>query len=340
MAVFKERCPNCGGIIILSESLSIVECDYCSTTYSLSDLQKIKESISTEHTKKKENNRNLNENEHYESALDASKADEISIEELCKKAEMALESEQWKIANSYSDEIIRRNPKFAKAYLYRLLADCRIFQKEELAKREIPFDGNDNYRLLIRFADVYLKSEIEKYSDTVKQRYLEKSEKLNKEEQEKKRKKRIALLTTILIIIATYIIAGSIKNASYRVELFSVKITEKVNSDYEDHNVQFVFKFNINNESPHNANYLEGYITISDAEGTVLANGSTWFRGVIDSKNTNYFELSLDLDRSAATTRIWNTDFSDLVIKYRITEIHFDDGTIKEYQTKDVIVNK
>ena len=86
--------------------------------------------------------------------------------------------------------------------------------------------------------------------------------------------------------------------------------------------------------------YLGGYITISDAEGTVLASGGTWFSGTIASKNSNYHELSFDLNRGAATTRLWNTDFSDLVIKYRITEIHFDDGTVKEYSQTDVIVNK
>ncbi len=72
----------------------------------------------------------------------------------------------------------------------------------------------------------------------------------------------------------------------------------------------------------------------------VSASGGTWFSGVIASRNSNYHELSLELDRSTATDHIWNTDFSDLVIKYRITEINFDDGTVKEYTGKDVIVNK
>ena len=85
---------------------------------------------------------------------------------------------------------------------------------------------------------------------------------------------------------------------------------------------------------------MEGYITICDAEGTVLASGGNWFSGVISARNSNYHELSFDLDRSAATTRLWNTDLSDLVIKFRITEIHFDDGTVKEYRGKDVVVNK
>lgn len=147
---------------------------------------------------------------------------------------------------------------------------------------------------------------------------------------------KVIIFGIILAIIGVPIL----NKASYRGGLFSVEVTDKVNVDYDDYTASFVFKFNIINDSFHNANYLEGYITISDAEGTVLASGGTWFSGVISARNSNYHELSFDLDRSAATTRLWNTDFSDLVIKYRITEVHFDDGTVKEYTGKDVIVNK
>ena len=52
-----------------------------------------------------------------------------------------------------------------------------------------------------------------------------------------------------------------------------MEVTDKVNVDYDDYTADFVFKFNIINKSFHNANYLEGYITISDTEGNVLASG-------------------------------------------------------------------
>lgn len=387
MAVLKERCPNCGGTIILPPNAIVGECDYCGMTYSLSELQKIKDAINEGQQISKENDCNFDENESYESALDTSEADEISIDELCKKSEMALESEQWQIANRFSDEILRRNPKFAKAYLYKLLAEHKVFKKEELANVKRPFDDSDNYRLLIRFSDVYLKSEIENYSETVKARYqaetlenqyqalcrqtstasteqqyqvlansfyhlgdykdskklaaeyLKKFKSANKQSEAKAKRKRLFVKIIIFGIILAIVGVPILKKVSYRAGLFSVEVTDKVNVDYDDYTASFVFKFNIINESFHNANYLEGYITISDAEGTVLASGGNWFNGAIASKNSNYFELSLNLDRSAATTRIWNSDFSDLVIKYRITEIHFDDGTVKEYTSKDVIVN-
>ena len=388
MAALKERCPNCGGIIILPPNASIGECDYCGTTYSLSDLQKIKEATSAEQTTSIENERAPNENGYYESALDTSEADEISVEELCKKSEMALESEQWRIANSFSDEILRRNPKFAKAYLYKLLAEHKVFKKEALANVKKPFDDSDNYRLLIRFADVYLKTEIENYSEAVKTRYqaetlenqyqalcsqsgtasteqdyqklangfyslgdykdskkfaaeyLKKFKSANRQSQAKEKRKKLLRKVIIVVIVLALIGIPILKKASYRAGLFSVEVTDKVNVDYDDDTVSFVFKFNIINESFHNANYLEGYITISDAEGTILASGGTWFSGVIASQNKNYHELQLDLGRDGAGVRIWNADFTELIITYRVTEIHFDDGTVKEYSGKDIVVNK
>lgn len=387
MEVLKERCPNCGGTILLHDKSKVGECDSCGMTYSLSDLQNIKEApIILE--RKAVKSEDLGEDIYYESALDTNEADEFSVEELCKKSEMALESEQWQIANSFSDEILRRNPKFAKAYLYKLLAERKVFKKEELANLKKPFENSDNYRLLIRFADVYLKSEIESYSEAVKARYqaetlenqykalcsqmeiasaeqqyqalangfhnlgdykdsrrlaaeyLKKFKSAKEQSQAKAKRKKLLVKIIIFGVILAIIGVPVLKKVSYHAGLFSVEVTDKVNVDYDDYTASFVFKFNIINESVHNANYLEGYITISDTEGTVLASGSTWFSGAIASRNSNYHELSLELDRSTATDKIWNTNFTDLVIKYRITEIHFDDGTVKEYTGKDVIVNK
>ena len=293
MAVLKERCPNCGGTIVIAKNASFGECEHCGATYSLSDLQKIKEEIAEGQQIIRETDCDCDENKYYESALDTSEADEISLNELCKKSELALESEQWQIANDFSDEIIRRNPKYAKAYLYKLLAEYRVFKKEELAKLETPFDDNDIYRLLIRFSDIYLKTEIENYSSIVKNNCqaktlesqyqalcrkiktasigkhyleaangfhklgdykdsknletecLEKFKNATKKEHKKKIIKRFFLGIVILGIVFTIVGLPLLKKASYRLELFSVEVTDKVNVDYDDYTASFVFKFNI-----------------------------------------------------------------------------------------------
>ena len=168
MAVLKERCPNCGGTIVISNHSDTGECDSCGGVFSLSDLQKIKEAIAFSQARIRENDYGSEDSEHHEAALDTSETEEIPFEVLCVKTEMALEAEQWRAAKNFVAEIIRRNPKFAKAYLYRIMIDRRVFKKEELAKQEKPFDDSEHYRLLMRFADVYLKSEMEQYNQIIK----------------------------------------------------------------------------------------------------------------------------------------------------------------------------
>lgn len=354
----------------------------------MSDLQKIKEARLMEQYASRENDQDTEEKGEYKTALDISEADEISLEKLCEKIEVALESEKWQIANSFSNEILRRDPKYAKAYLYKLLAERKVFHKTALANLETPFDDSDNYRLLIRFADVYLKTEIESYSEKVKLSYqartiearyqalcnklakaytgshyqevangfrelgnykdsikratecLEKSKKAISKERRRPILKKVAIVAVILAVVLGIVGFKMLKAASYKAELFVVEVTEKVNVYYDDNKVYCVFKINIINNSKYNANYLKGYITISDAEGTVLASGSAWFTGVIASQNKNYHELDLDFDRGGVGERIWNADLSDLVVTFRITEIRFENGTQKEYSEKDVVVNK
>lgn len=387
MAVLKEQCPNCGGTILLIDRSKVGECDSCGMTYSLSELQQIKKNqLASKRNALKSDD--LVKDIHHKSTMDTDEADECSIEVLCKKAEMALEAEQWNVAHSFSNQIIRKNPKFAKAYLYKLLADYRIFKKEELEKCEKPFAENDNYRLLIRFADVYLKAEIESYSETVNSKYvikvletqyqtlcrqasvaiteddfqklangfyklrdykdsknlfeiyLKKFEILNRQKKAKARRKKFLKTMIFVCIVFALIATIALKKASYRADLFSIQITDKINDRFDDNHVYCLFEFEINNNSSHNATYLEGTMTIKDTDDNVLSSGTVWFSGEIDAKSTSYFDLSWEMKRTVDATQIWNTDYAELVIMYKITEIHFDDWTIKEYIGKEVVVNK
>ena len=175
MVVLKERCPNCGGTIFISDPSGAGECDSCGSVFSLSDLQKIKETIAFNQARIRENDYGAEGSERCEAALDTSDTEEMPFEELCLKTEMALEAEQWRVAKNFVEEIVRRNPKFAKAYLYRIMIERKVFKKEELAKQEKPFDDSDHYRLLMRFADVYLKSEMEQYNETIKRNAQERA---------------------------------------------------------------------------------------------------------------------------------------------------------------------
>ena len=162
--MIKEKCPICGGTILLPEDGNVGECDSCANHFTLSELQNI------------QNRQNAASESFFDSEADDTATaftdpDEASVAELCKMAKLALESEQWDLAFRFANEIIERDPKYAEAYLYRLLASMRLYKKEELANCQTPFESDANYRLLMRFADTYLKMEIENYSEEVNARY-------------------------------------------------------------------------------------------------------------------------------------------------------------------------
>ena len=144
MAVYKEKCPTCGGQIEIKQGETFGICDSCGNTISLSELSKLKSKkyVPPVETTKKSTNEDIE----YDSAFDVDESTELSYEELCEKIELALETEEWYIANEYSDEILRRDPKNAYAYLYRLLSDLHLYKKEDLASCGKDFSDYENYR--------------------------------------------------------------------------------------------------------------------------------------------------------------------------------------------------
>lgn len=171
MAVYKEKCPTCGGQIEIKQGETFGICDSCGNTISLSELSKLKSkkyNPPVETTKK-----STDDDFEYDSAFDVDESTELSYEELCEKIELALETEEWYIANEYSDEILRRDPKNAYAYLYRLLSDLHLYKKEDLASCGKDFSDYENYRLFSRFADEYILIEINNYLDCNKQKIQE-----------------------------------------------------------------------------------------------------------------------------------------------------------------------
>lgn len=55
------------------------------------------------------------------------------------------------------------NPESAELYLIKLMRECEVSTKEELAKADEPFDNSENYIKLLQLADEELSSEIKSY---------------------------------------------------------------------------------------------------------------------------------------------------------------------------------
>lgn len=171
MSTYKEKCPICGGTIEIQQGKTFGICDSCGNTISLSELSRIKSQKGRNQDSSLAEGKS--EGEEYSYAFDLDESSELSFDELYKKIDLALEAEKWNIANEYCDEILKRNPKDAYAYLYKLLSELRLYKKEDLASCGKDFTEYENYRLFSRFADEYIKAEIQNYADCNSQQIQE-----------------------------------------------------------------------------------------------------------------------------------------------------------------------
>ena len=84
----------------------------------------------------------------------------VNINALIERAYMFLEDEKWIEADKYFERVLDQDPKNARAYLGKLLAELNVKELEELENCECFFDDKDNYKKAIRFANEELKTEL------------------------------------------------------------------------------------------------------------------------------------------------------------------------------------
>ena len=105
------------------------------------------------------------------------------IEPLLKRMFMFLEDGEFARADEFCERVLNQDPECAEAYLGKLMVDLKVKTKEELKDSSKPFDGNNNYRKVIKYASedlTYYLSDCIKY---INERYeeTEKVEKIRKE---------------------------------------------------------------------------------------------------------------------------------------------------------------
>ncbi len=128
---------------------------------------------------------------------------------------MFLEDRKWQEADNYCEKVLDRDPKNAKAYLGKLMADLYISCKEKLKEQKDCFDENENFKKAIRFSDEELKSELEGYIAHIKDCQRQKKEQQRKIENLKKLEydKKIDQVANAIMIYFDGNINESYKNA-------------------------------------------------------------------------------------------------------------------------------
>ena len=87
----------------------------------------------------------------------------VNTAPLLKRAFMFLEDSDWKSANEYCEKVLDIEPENASAYLGKLMAELRVCRQEDLKDMREPFDNNNNYKKVLRFADETLKNTLTDY---------------------------------------------------------------------------------------------------------------------------------------------------------------------------------
>ena len=91
-------------------------------------------------------------------------------ESLLKRAFMFLEDGDWSAADEYCEKVLDIDPENARAYLGKLMAECRACRLEDLQNCEQPFGGSGNYNKVLRFADSKLIETLKGYIAHINER--------------------------------------------------------------------------------------------------------------------------------------------------------------------------
>ena len=93
-----------------------------------------------------------------------------NVAPLLERAFMFLEDGDWNSADEYCEKVLDLDPKCAKAYLGKLMAELKVNVEDVLCNCDNPFDDYDNYAKVMRFADATLQTKLKQDIDHINTR--------------------------------------------------------------------------------------------------------------------------------------------------------------------------
>lgn len=90
-----------------------------------------------------------------------------NISPLLERAFMFLEDGDFVSADEYCEKVLDIDPKCAKAYVGKLMAELKVKKQDDLATYPEEYAENSNYEKAVRFADEKLKATLEDYAKNV-----------------------------------------------------------------------------------------------------------------------------------------------------------------------------
>ncbi len=93
-----------------------------------------------------------------------------TVDSLLQRARLYLEDGKWDEADQYAERVLDIEPTNASAYLVKLMADLKVRREEQLQDQPAPFEKNENFGKVLRFADDELKQKITGWNGTIEAR--------------------------------------------------------------------------------------------------------------------------------------------------------------------------
>ena len=94
----------------------------------------------------------------------------VNVSKLLERVSLFLEDGDWQSATEYCERVLDADPRNAMAYLGKLMAQLHVRSRERLADCAQPFDGNSDYKKIMRFGDEKLRAELQGYVEGINAR--------------------------------------------------------------------------------------------------------------------------------------------------------------------------
>ena len=154
--MFLYKCVNCGGWIDFEPGSTITTCAFCGAKQEFPELAEARwEAFSKAEGASKTRRKKLKAKE---------------ADPLLRRAFLFLEDGDFEKAGRYCERVLDREPENAQAYLGKLMAELEICREEELSACLEPFDDNDNYKKILRYASPELATTMRTYNDYIRDR--------------------------------------------------------------------------------------------------------------------------------------------------------------------------
>ena len=214
-----NKCPYCGGNLEVKDDRLNAVCDSCGEIVSLAELNNLK--IKKHKISTYENEDDKLDHDYNSAFVSQEELKKLTNKKLFEQVNLALNTQDWILAEKLCNEMLRRDPQDANAYLFKILADVQVSRKEDLPKikkdtlnreysdyvgtwededgflldedAEYHLSQSKNlYELFLRFADESLKQEIQHYNKLIEEKAEERKrlEEIEKAQQEEEFKRQ------------------------------------------------------------------------------------------------------------------------------------------------------